>query len=205
MAGQDFHWFTIHPKIVMATVRLEFDSLVIHRPKQRWNLYFVLATEHPTDSDKMVLTVTPEPFIRLKPPAKNRVDFVPDGNGTDGLNMLEREIPEDHSIRVRVYLRHSHQPARNMGEVLGEIKEELGDKVIDTVLGLFGATQPWLILTKATFDLIVTILRNVKDRDMGFLSLDEHFTREFQENGEQDRSATTSTGEATLTWTWSLE
>lgn len=185
-------------------VKLEFETLQIHRPKERWNIYFALATEHPTDSDKMLLTVVPEPFIKLSPAARNRIDFVPDGEGADGLNVLERPLPDDRTMRVRVYLRHSRNPARSTGKVLQEIRDELGDNVIDTVVGVFGGTTPWIVLTKAAFDLIITILRNVNDRDLGFLSLDEHFTREFHENGELDRSALFSTGDATLTWTWSL-
>lgn len=188
----------------METVRLEFESLVIHRPKERWNIYFVLATEHPTEEDKMVLTVMPEPFIRLRPAAGNRISFVAEGNGTDGLNVLERPMPDDRTLRVRVYLRHSNQPARTTGDVLGEIRDELGNDVIETVVGLFGGAMPWIVLTKAAFDLIITVLRNVKDKDMGFLSLDEHFTKEFLENGELDRSNTFSTGDATLTWSWSV-
>ncbi len=51
----------------MTKVRLEFEELTIHRPKKRWNMYFIIVAQHPTDEDKMILTTTPEPYIRIKP------------------------------------------------------------------------------------------------------------------------------------------
>ncbi len=188
----------------MTRIRLEFESLSILRDKLRWNIYFVLATEHPTDPDKMVLTVMPEPFIKMGPNSKNRIDFVPQGINTDGMIVLEREMPADGTIRVRTYLRHSRQSTRNAGEVLHDINKEFGDSVIETVLGLFGGTTPWIVLSKAAFAIVITILRKVNDRDLGFLSLDENFTDEFLENGELDRSAKFSTGDAELVWTWAV-
>ena len=42
----------------MARVRLEIDEVNIYRSKKKkWNLYFLLAIEHPTDEDKMILAI----------------------------------------------------------------------------------------------------------------------------------------------------
>jgi hypothetical protein len=189
----------------MATVRLEFESLEILQPKKRWNLYFVLLTEHPTDEDKMVMRIFPEQPIRLRPQSGNAQDFSPEGELTNGLIVLERELPADNTLHAQVYLRHSRNAAREIGEVMQEIQESLGDDVLGATADIFNVTGPWMVIAKTAFGIVSDILRKVKDRDFGFLSLDQHFTEEFMDNGEYDRKAGFSTQQASLVWTWSVD
>ena len=189
----------------MATARLEFESLTMDRPKERWNLYFVLLTEHPTDEDKMVMRVFPDQPMRLTPQSENYLDFSPEGDHTNGLIVLERELPTDNTIRCQVYLRHSRNAARNIGEVMQEIEEKLGDNVLGDIADIFNVAGPWVVIAKSAFGIIGDILRKVNDRDFGFVVLDQHFTAAFMDNVEYDREAAFSTQQASLAWTWSVD
>ncbi len=191
----------------MAKIKLEFEKLTIHRPKERWKLYFVIVAEHPTEADKMVITTIPQSdIIRLKPSQGNEINFEPKGDDTDGLFVIERDMPADRRVSVRVYLRHSRKNMRNTGDLLAEIQHELGSEafgIVTDVLGLVDA--PWLVVSKYALGSIGKILRKIKDRDFGFVSMDEEFGDEFENQTELDRENTFSTGEASIVWSWSAE
>jgi hypothetical protein len=194
----------------MTEIILEFEKLEILRPKERWQLYFVIVAEHPTDPDKMVIgTVPSEPasggYIRLKPREQNKISFVPEGTGADGLFVLEREIPADRRIKVRTYLRHSRQGTRNVGKILQDIKTGMGADAIGIVSNILGSTNPWLVIAKSAIPLVGKLLSDIKDRDFGFISMDEDFGPEFESQSELDRSNTFSTGDAKLVWSWSVK
>lgn len=189
----------------METIRLELEKLQILRPKERWQLYFVLVTEHPTEKDKMVITSFPDPYIRLKPSQQNVINFEPEGSaGADGLIVIEREMPDDRTIYARLYLRHSRQATRDLGKILQDIKGELGADALGIVSNLLGTTSPWLVIAKEAVPLIGGILGKIKDRDFGFVNMDEEFGPEFSNQGELDRVNTFSTGEAKICWSWSV-
>jgi len=190
----------------MPKVRLEFEELTINKSKKRWKLYFVIVAQHPEDEDKYVVTLTPDPLIRVKRPANNVVDFEPEGVGVDGFFILEREMPADRSIDVRVYLRHSRKSVRNVGDFLQEFGNKLGDEnTFGTITDILGSTgTPWLVIAKAALPLLGGILSKIKDRDFGFLSAAEEFGPEFDDQEELDRTNNFSTGQATLTWSWSI-
>ena len=189
----------------MTKVKLELEKLQILRPKERWRLYFVMVTEHPIEKDKMVLTTFPDPYIQLKPSEENVINFEPIGKGTDGYIIMERDLPVDRSITTRLYLRHSHQTIRDLGAILQDIKGKLGGDALNIVSGILGTTSPWLVVAKEAVPLIGGILKNIKDRDFGFLSLDEVFDDEFSNQGELDRENKFSTGQASLCWSWSIK
>jgi hypothetical protein len=71
------------------------------------------------------------------------------------------------------------------------------------VLGVTGA--PWLVVSKYALGAIGKVLRKVKDKDFGFVSMDEEFGDEFENQTELDRENTFSTGEASIVWSWSAE
>lgn len=189
----------------MANVRLELEKLEILRPKERWQLYFVIATEHPTDNTKMVLASLPDPFIRLKPNQNNLINFEPEGSGADGLFVFEREMPADRRISVRMYLRHSRNPTRDLGKILQDVKAELGVDAFGVVENILGTTSPWLEISKKAVPLLGSILAKIKDRDLGFVSMDEEFGKEFENQVELDRQNNFSTGEAKICWSWSTK
>lgn len=189
----------------MPKIRLEFDSLKIHRPKRRWRIYFILVTEHPTDPDKMVMTSFPDPYFRMLPPMENYISFEPEGEGADGLNVFEREMPADRTVRTRLFLRHSRRHVRDLGDIINEMEEKFGDNALEVVNDLFATSQPWLVIARSAFPLVGGILKKIKDRKMGWLNMDEHFEEEFDDDGEVDREGKFSTGDATLVWTWSVD
>ncbi|MCG8582311.1 MAG: hypothetical protein MI866_20475 [Bacteroidales bacterium] len=191
----------------MPKIKLEFEKLTIHRPKERWKLYFIIVAEHPTEPDKMLMTTLPQSdIIRLKPSQGNIINFEPKGDNTDGLFVIERDMPVDRRISVRVYLRHTRKSARDTGELLSDIQKELGSDatgIVTDALGVSGA--PWLVVSKYGIGAIGKVLRKVKDKDFGFVSMDEEFGDEFENQTELDRENTFSTGEASIVWSWSAE
>jgi len=189
----------------MPQVRLEFEELTIHRPKKRWNMYFIIVAQHPEDDDKMILTTTPDPYMRLKPRMKNTVDFEPEGEGVDGLLVLKREMPTDRKLNVRVYLRHSRKNTRNIANFLKDMKGELVSDGFDIVSDIVGTTNPWLIIAKKAVPFIGEILAKIPDRDFGMVSVYEEFGPEFEGQIELDRSNKFTSGDATLVWSWSID
>lgn len=189
-------------------VRLELESITLDEAnKKRWQLYFVLAVEHPDDDTKMLITVLPDPPIKLTPDSKNHVDFVGEGNGAEGFSLLHRTLPEGKdNLNVRFYLMHSRKNARKVGEVLKELKSEFGTdagKILTKVVST-GTAFPWLEVAKLGFDLIGHVLRNLPDRELGFVSMYEIFGAEFEKEVEVDRRKQLSSGKGHIVYTWSV-
>lgn len=191
----------------MTKIKLEFEKLTIHRPKERWKLYFIIVAEHPTEADKMVMTTLPQSdIIRLKPAQGNVINFEPKGDDADGLFVIERDMPTDRRISVRVYLRHTRKSVRDTGKMLEDIQKELGSDALGIVTDVLGVTgAPWLVVSKYALGAIGKVLRKVKDKDFGFVSMDEEFGDEFENQTELDRENTFSTGEASIVWSWSAD
>jgi len=191
----------------MPTIQLEFEKLEILRPKERWQLYFLVVTDHPTEPDKMVMGTLPEPIIRVKSRQGNIIYFEPvtADAGVDGLFILEREMPVDRTLRVRVYLRHSRKSKRNLGEILSDLETGLGGDAMGIVTNILGTTTvPWLVVAKKSAHLIGKVLMKIKDRDFGMVSMDEEFGDEFENQTELDRANTFSSGDAHIVWSWSV-
>jgi len=188
----------------MAKLRLEIEELQILRPKKRWKLYLIVVTEDPDDPDKTVVTTMPNPFWRLKPRAGNIIDFDGEGDdvGAEGFFVLEREMPADRTLKVDIYLRHSRKNMREIGDTLQDIKGELGADAFGTVSDILGTTSPWLAIAKTAVPLLGGILKKIKDRDFGSVSMSEEFGSEFDEQLEVDRRKTFSSGDAKIVYSW---
>jgi hypothetical protein len=189
----------------MAQVKLEFENLQILRNKGRWNLYFIIVAQHPTDDDKMIMTSMPEPYIRIKPRADNMINFVPEGIGANGFFVMKRSMPDDRHLNVGIYLRHSRNATRSAGAFLTDMKGQLGIDAFDVVADLVGNMTPWLVVSKNALQLIGGILTKLPDRDFGMMSMSEQFGPEFDEMPKQIRSNIFTTGDARLTWSWIVE
>lgn len=189
----------------MKTITLEFSRLQILKERERWRVYFILVTEHPGDNDKMVISTFPDPYIRLKPNQDNLINFEPEGStGTDGLFIIERNMPEDQRIKTHVYLRQSRKKIRSLGESLQDLKTTLGGDAFEIIDELLGTTVPWLVFAKKALPLIGKVLSQIQDKDMGFVSMDEYFGQEPEQNSALERSNTFSTGEAKIWWKWKV-
>lgn len=193
----------------MATVKLELENLEILLKKHRWKLYFVVIAEHPDDSNKMVLTTIPSAgqyYFMLKKHSDNTVDFEPESEdgGVEGLTVLERVMPADRSVKVRAFLKHSRSSARSIGNVLKDVETGLGGQAFGIVTNILGSSSPWLVIAKSAVSLVGGILTNLNDRDLGYISLDEDFDKEFNQKKELHRSNRTTTGEARLKWSWEI-
>lgn len=190
----------------MKNVALEFSKLEILKKRERWQLYFIMVTEHPEDNDKMIISTLPEPYIKTKPNADNIISFEPEGSpGADGLFVIERKFPADKKIKVRVYLRQSRNKVRNLGDVLQDLQKSLGGDAFEIVTDIVGSEFPWLVVAKKVFPMIGNVLETIKDRDMGFVTMDESFGDEYFSGMKAVRHNEFSTGEAKIWWKWSIE
>ena len=67
-----------------------------------------------------------------------------------------------------------------------------------------GSGVPWLVVAKKALPMIGKILGSMKDRDMGFVNMDERFGSEFKTGVKAERHIEFSTGEAKIWWKWSV-
>ena len=189
----------------MTRVRLEIDEVQIHRPKKRWKLYFVVLAEHPTESDKMIMTTLPQDPFKLSKRHNNSFQFDTEEVGSEGLFVLSRELPEDRELNVHIYLRHTRKSTRDLGEILQDVESGIGGDAFGIVTDIVGTTTvPWLVIAKKAVPLIGKILSKIPDRDFGFLSAFERFGSEFEEVYEIDREKDFS-GDASLVYSWSID
>ncbi|MEM8566600.1 MAG: hypothetical protein AAGF85_09065 [Bacteroidota bacterium] len=190
----------------MDTIRLELNFLDLERNKKNWKIYFVLATEMPDDPDQMAITVVPngEP-IRIRKPADNFISFVPEGDEADGLFILERGMPQDFSVKARLWVMHSRKSIRSAGDVLSEIGDFLGSHQGSNVLKLLGGTNQWITLGIKGIGIVGSALKKMKDRPMGWVNMDEHFNPDGEEDQELERKNRLSTGFGEIGWSWVVD
>jgi len=189
----------------MTRVRLEIDEVQIHRPKKRWKLYFVIMTEHPDDSEKMIMTTLPINPFKMSKRHDNHFYFDTEETGAEGLKVLSRELPDNRELNVHIYLRHTRKSIRDLGEILQDVETGIGGDAFGIVTDLVGtATVPWLVIAKKAVPLAGKILAKIPDRDFGFLSAFERFGDEFEEQVEIDRKKDFS-GNASLVYSWSVD
>jgi hypothetical protein len=187
-------------------VRLEIDEIRIHREKKRWNLYFIVVADHPSDKDRKIVSIIPHETIKLSPAQGNSYVF-DSGPGSEGLYILSQEMPIHRELNAHIYLRHSRQSARNFGEILVELtnllKTDAGAVIEKNLIGV--ANVPWVSIAKTAIETLGQILAKIPDRDMGFLSVFERFGNEFEIQTEIDRHKFFTTGDASLVYSWSVE
>jgi len=187
----------------MTRVRLELDHLLIHRPKKRWKLYFVVAAEHPTDSDKMVVSVLPQETILVVPGQNNEVFFEPKGPGANGLFILSRKMPSSRELNVHVYAMHSRRSVSEIGKILQDLETGIGGDAFGLVVQILGTTNPWLAIARKALPMIGKILEKIPDRQMGFVSMFERFGPEFETDAEIDRES--RGGNITMVYSWAMD
>ncbi|PKQ62004.1 hypothetical protein BZG02_13775 [Labilibaculum filiforme] len=189
----------------MSKVRLEIDGIRIYRPKKSWKLYFVIIADHPSEADKMMVTTIPQEPFKLSKRHNNEYFFDTDQTGSEGLYILSREIPADREVNVHIYLRHTRNNQRDLGEILTQIESGIAGDAFGIVTDLVGvATVPWLVISKKAVSLVGKIIKDIPDRDFGFLSAFERFGPEFESQTEIDREKD-FTGDASLIYSWSLD
>ena len=187
----------------MTRVRLEIDHLVIHRPKKRWKLYFVVATEHPTDANQMVVAVLPQNPVLVVPGQNNQVSFEDDSPGANGLFILSRKMPKNRELNVHVYTMHSRRSLKEIGKILKDIESGIGGDAIGITTDILGTTNPWLIIAKKALPLIGQVMEKIPDRNMGFVTMFERFDSEFEKQVEVDREA--RGGHISVVYSWAVD
>lgn len=187
---------------IMKQIRLELNSFKILKNRERWQIYFIVYTAHPDDPNKTIVKMVPGGTnIRLKPLAENFHSFKPKGTGTDGLRILHVDMPPENYIDVRLVMIQSRKKLRTIGAKLNELKQALNIEELECIKL---SRIEWFLVDKG-FDIVAGILENMKDRNMGFVSMDEEFGDEFNSNPNQKRSNKLSTGEAEINWVWEVK
>ncbi|MGQ8336281.1 hypothetical protein ACUNWD_06985 [Sunxiuqinia sp. A32] len=186
----------------MKQVRLELDSIEMLTKRDRWNLYFIIYTTHPEDSSKSLVAMLPKAgTIQLTNKSEDIYRFRPKQNGSDGLKVFQSKLPDNNSVSIRLSLMQSRKKLRNTFEYISELKGKLdidGSKILKLT------NIEWLVID-SSIDIVADALSKMKDRNLGFISMDEEFEDEFFENPNQERSGVVSTGKARLRWTWELK
>jgi len=190
------------------SIRLELDSLRILRKRERWKIYFLVATEMPEDPSKTVVARFPdgEP-IQLTRKTDNEVEFAPKGPNTEGMFLLERAMPADGTLRVSVYVMQQRDGLRKAGNIIEELGSMGGDNNVASVLKSLGGATPWTVvggLAGKGISGVGKLLEEAKDRQLGFISMDESFTNDFDNTNEVPRSAKLASGNAEIAWSWVL-
>ncbi|WP_319229950.1 hypothetical protein [Draconibacterium orientale] len=186
----------------MKQIRLELNSFKILKNRERWQIYFIVYTAHPDDPDKTIIKLVPGGTnIRLKPLADNFHSFKPSGSGADGLKLQHINMPANNYIDVGLVMMQSRKKLRTVVAKLTELKQELN---INELKRIKLSRIEWF-LADMGFDIVAGILKNIKDRNMGYVSLGEEFNEEFDADPNQKRSNKLSTGEAEINWVWEVK
>jgi hypothetical protein len=188
----------------MKNVRLEINQIKIHCKKKRWLLYFIVMVDHPSDKEKMVMSILPENAIRLTAFNQNIFQFDTKEAGSEGLFILSRLMPESRELDVHIYVRHSRKSLRNLSSILKDVETGLGGETFGIVSDIAGtAVAPWLIITKKATHLLGNFLSKKDDRDLGFINAYEKFGNEFDGRTQVRREK--SAAECSVRYSWSIE
>lgn len=189
-------------------LRLELDSLHILVKRERWKIYFLVATELPDDPSKTAVARFPdgEP-IQLTRKSDNEIAFVPKGSNAEGMFLLERPLPADGTLRVGVYVMQARSGLRKSGDIMEDIGKAADGKVISTAAKVLGAAAPWMVIGNLAGKGVASVgklLADSKDRQLGYISMDEAFANDFADSNNVPRSAKLFSGKAELAWSWVL-
>lgn len=188
----------------MQKIRLEIDQINIHRTKKRWELYFVIITDHPTESDKMMVKTLPNNPIKFSRFNDNNLRFDTEQEGSEGLFILNREMPDSKELNVHIHVMHSRDALRNLGSILKNVESGLTGNTFGVITDIVGSTTtPWLVISKKVAETVGTVLSKIKDRNLGFINAYEKFGKEFENQEEIKREKIAS--DCTLVYSWSLE
>lgn len=189
----------------MANIQLELDYIDMMKKRERWNLYFLIATDMPGDSSKMAVSAIPDGRrVKLTRKTGDKYSFKPKGVGATGLIVFEAAMPVDLSVRVSLCVMQDRKDLRKTGDILSEVGDLAGDKNVQAkVISALGNFNPWIVVGSMTVGALGQIFEKVNDRNMGFLSLNQNFQEAQQ--GSFEYSNKVSTGFADLGWTWRVK
>lgn len=167
-------------------VRLEIDHIRVLRKKQRWLLYFLVVFDNPADPTQKVVKILPEYPVQLKNPANNllETDFT-----------FDFEIQPYDTVNFHLYVRHCGGLFRKVTNVLSKIADKIGSAADATNV---------LAIPAEVANQLSEILREIPDRDMGWVNLTRDFTPDFVNVSEKDYDKPTSTGEIEVVYSWQM-
>jgi len=188
----------------MMRVRLKINGLQIHRSKERWKLYFIVITEHPSERGKMVMTTLPQKPIRLSNRHENIYQFNTGFAGSEGLLVFSRELPKNRELNVYFYLMHTRQLNRDLVDLLQKVECEIGGDAFGIVKNIMGTSSvSWLVITQKAVPKVEKSLAKITDRSFGFVNAHERFGTEFENAHKLDYTKDFSGG-ASVAYSWSV-
>lgn len=186
-------------KPTMKKVRLELTSFRILKKKEKWNIYFVLYMNDPEKPDKTV--IRSEPSNTTLPLNRYNDNFYRFGNPDEsGLGIVHVPVPASGHLDIRLKIMHSRSKTRNTGERMEQISGALKPSQMEVI---FLSRFKWYLVNVAV-ETVERILKNVKDRELGFLSLDMDFSTFGKDETEREITKKVSTGFAEITWKWKI-
>lgn len=190
----------------MASIQLELDNIDILKKRDRWNLYFLIATDLPGDPSKKAISSVPNNGrIKLTNKTDGQYSFKPKGQGGNGMIIFESPMPADSSARASMWVMQDRKELRSTGDILSEVGNVVGEKNVQaTIVKALGSFNPWILVGTEAFGLLGSALEKLKDRNLGFLSLDQNFSEAQVKGGTFGLSNKVSTGFAELSWTWKV-
>jgi len=187
----------------MSNIKLTLDKIQVLEKKEKWNLYMVVVTDHPTDStQKLVRTVPDGDYIDFSKATNNEYSFVPQGGQIgDGLELIGMAKPTGGSLDVQIFLKQ-HQGIKKVFDVLEKIKTDLKGTSLKSVPGLVGkaASASWVSVAAASIDVVSKVLDDIPDKSLGMLDMGTDLSK--LTNKPAQYSNKTSKGSAQLTWAW---
>lgn len=187
----------------MSNIKLTIDKIQILEKKEKWHLYMIMVTDHPTDSSqKLIRTIPNDNYIDFSRKSDNEYSFVPTGGAPgDGLEAIGMASPDTGSLDVQVYLKN-HGLFKRVIDVLDQVKTDLSGEDLDSVPGLIGkaASAAWVAVTGKSLDTISQVLNDIPDRNLGMIDMGTDLSK--LTGSPTTLSNKTSSGDAELTWSW---
>ena len=185
----------------MSNVRLTLDKIAVLDKKEKWNLYMVMVTGHPTDANKQLIRTVPNgDYIDFSKKTDNVYSFQPQGGSPgDGLELINMQATGN--LDVQIFLKH-HSGIKKAFDVMEKIKTDLKGENLKGAPGLIGkaASATWVEVAGESIDIISKVLDDVPDRSLGMLDMGADLSK--LSGTPKVFSNKTSKGDAELTWSW---
>lgn len=191
----------------MNNATLTLDKIQILKKRKNWNLYLILAINHPTDASKKLVRIIPDGhFIDLRKLTNDSYSFVPQGGEPgDGLELICMPLQTGEVIDAQMYIKN-HEGIKKWISVLRQIKEDLkGESLTSSGIGNKLTSGAWMAVGGQVLESIGKVMNDIPDRDMGMLSMGIDTNQISKSEEKYTFSNKSTTGEIELTWSWSLD
>ncbi|MGA0560165.1 hypothetical protein ACO2Q8_26115 [Larkinella sp. VNQ87] len=188
-----------------STLELKLDSIDLTLPNRERSLYFILSATTPDNPDHLMVTVLPDSgFLKLGK-HQSSYHFAPAGDEDGGLFLLSTALPASNTVLARLWVMESMAAVKEIGQILSGItgfvqNQVTGSKLFQTIGGLNPVVLSGVQTVSNGLGQIGTALSKLGDRQLGFVSMDQHFTDSTPPTLTCQQ--TMMSGNGSLTWSW---